>query len=55
MFDFDVITGPTPPRQDERRSAAPQSTTDPNPPPQEGREQAGFSPSSLEGEGRGGA
>jgi hypothetical protein len=50
MFDFDVITGPTPPRQDERRGAA-LSIPDPSLPPQAGREEAPFSPASLEGQG----
>jgi hypothetical protein len=51
MFDFDVITGPTP-RQDERRGAA-QSNPDAGLPPQSGREEAPSSPASLEGQGGG--
>jgi hypothetical protein len=50
MFDFDVITGPTPPRHPEAREAA-RSTPHPNPPPQGGREQAQISSGRREGEG----
>jgi hypothetical protein len=53
MFDFDVITGPTPPRQDERRSAAAPGAPLAEPPSHGGRELGASSPSPREGESRG--
>jgi hypothetical protein len=56
MFDFDVITGPTPPRQRrEARDGAASATTHPEAPPRGGRDGAEPTHSPLErDEGRGG-
>jgi hypothetical protein len=49
MFDFDVITGPTPPRQQrEARDGVASGTTHPEAPPHGGRDRAEATHSPLE-------